>query len=298
MALTSITAPTNINTAVGTVFNYASAGASIFNSVQSLFGAVPDVGPQNRSSINQLRSQLTKTDILSTNLFYVSFAGLSAPASQTMSLLCHQTSLPGVSFGTSETRRYGYGPVEKKPTFPIFTDLSMTFIGDGRGVVHKMFYNWMNTMVRFDSPTAAAWGPAATGSAFNSTSLPYEVSYKDNYSTTITITAVDRSNQEIIIIDLLEAYPIALGDISMSWSDTDSLMNIPVTFTFMNWKYQRIDISEIMRGDMSESLLNKLIKAGTAIQTLSTISRPRSIGDIVNVTNLGALAVNGLKGLF
>lgn len=298
MALTSITAPANINTAVGSAFNYASAGASVFNSVRSLFGVTPEAGPQNISSINRLRSELTKTDIMSTNLFYVTISGLSSSASQTLSLLCHQTSLPGVSFGSSETRRYGYGPVEKKPTFPIFTDLSMTFIGDGRGAVHKMFYNWMNTMVRFDSPTAAAWGPAATGSMFNSTSLPYEVAYKDNYSTTITITAVDRANQEIIVIDLLEAYPFAMGDISLSWSDTDSLMNIPVTFTFINWKYQRIDVSEILRGGGSEGLFNKLVKVGTAIQTLSTISKPKSIGDIVNVTNMGTMAINGLKGMF
>lgn len=295
----SISAPANINTYLGTGFNYVGAGASIFNSVRSIFGGdAANEGPNNKSSINQLRSQLTKTDILSTNLFYVTVSGLSTQASQTMSLLCHQTNLPGVSFGTSETRRYGYGPTEKKPTFPIFTDLSMTFIGDGRGVVHKMFYNWMNTMVRFDSPTAAAWGPAMYGSPLNNTSLPYEVAYKDNYSTTITITAIDRSSQEIIIVDLLEAYPIALGDISLSWADTDSLMNIPVTFTFMNWKYQRINVSEILRGQMSDSLFGKLIKFGTAVQTLSTISRPNSIGDVVNVTNLGSMAINGLKGVF
>lgn len=287
----------NFNTGIGTVYNGVGAAASVIDSVKSIFGGESNVQRgENVSAINNLRSYLTKNDVLSNNLFYVQFtppriyATSGLQISKDLSLLCHQASLPGVSFGTSDIRRYGVGVTEKKPTFPIFTDLSLSFIGDGRGAVRNYFYNWMNNIVRFTDHA---------GGAANGQMAPFEVRYKEDYMVRMNIVVVDRYNRNILVTEINEAYPIALGDQSLSWYDNDSLMSVPVTFTYYNWKSQTIDVGSVLAGqNPSPNLLQKLLKVGTAIQTLSTIKSPRSIGDIVNVTKNAASSINGIKGLF
>lgn len=286
-----------INSTAGTIFNYVGAGASVIDSVKSIFGIEKEQQfGQNPSAINNLRSYISKNDVLSNNLFYVSFtppkfyATSGLQFSKDLSLLCHNASLPGVSFGTSDVRRYGVGVTEKKPTFPIFTDLSLTFIGDGRGAVRNFFYNWMDNTIKFSQHGG---GPVLQ------TYSPFEVAYKDDYAVRMEIIVLDRHNRKIFVTEINEAFPIALGDQSLSWNDNDSLMSVPVTFTYYNWKSQSIDVSSIIAGEQpSTSLLGSLVKIGTAIQTLATIKKPNSIGDIVNITRNTTSAFNGIRGLF
>lgn len=280
-----------INTTAGSIFNAVAGTSAVINSVKSLFGGGEEYQSSgNVSSINQLRSYLTKTDILSNNLFYVRFGGLGDIA-RDLSLLCHSASLPGVGFGTTEVRRHGFGVAEKVPTIPLFTDTTLSFIGDGKGDVRNFFVKWMNNIIRFNEHASMPFGAKGmTG--------PFEVSYKSQYTCQIEIVVVNRTNQEIFVVTLNDAYPIALGDQSLSWHDNDSLMSIPVTFTYYNWTAQVIEVPS--GGDISNnpSLINQLVKVGTAVQTLATIKKPRSIGDIVNVTKNASLAVSGLKGFF
>ncbi len=286
-----------INTAVGTAFNAVGAGSAVIDSVRSLFGgdAAPERG-NNRSAINNIRSYLSKNDILSNNLFYVEISipkiltGTHDKMARDLPLLCHSAALPGVSFATSEVRRYGVGITEKRPTFPIFTDTTLTFIGDGKGEVRNFFYNWMTNIIKFDTPGAT--GPV--GSRMS----PFEIDYKENYQCQITIVVLNRSNQQIFKVTLTDAFPIALGDQTLSWHDNDSMMSIPVTFTYYNWKCETLDVAGINAGiTPSANLLSSLVKIGTAVQTLASIKTPRSIGDIVNVSKNAALVINGIRGL-
>ena len=181
------------------------------------------------------------------------------------------------------------GITEKQPTFPIMTDLSLTFIGDGEGKVRYFFSNWMNSIVKYRKPASSS----------NPKHEMFEIGYKRDYTCTIDIVVVDRYNKKIFHIKVHEAWPIALGDQSLNWNDNDSLMNIPVTFTYYNWTQEVIDIDTAsLAGDLAPSILGKVVKIGTAIQTLATIKKPKSIGDIINVTRNASNVVNGLKGLF
>jgi hypothetical protein len=37
-----------------------------------------------------------------------------------------------------------------------------------------------------------------------------------------------------------EAFPISMGDIPLNWGDTNSLIKIPVTFTFFTWRNEAV----------------------------------------------------------
>jgi hypothetical protein len=188
-----------------------------------------------------------------------------------------------VLLDTTQIKRYGFGPSEKKPYGATFVDVNMSFFGDGNYNVHRFFYSWMNKIVVFaKSPTEAN---------------AFEVNYKEDYQTDIKITALDETGNTVTIVTLVNAYPIFLGDIPLSWSDTDSFVKIPVGFTYQYWKRELIDLGDKVQPG-STGILQKLMGATAALQVLSNIRKPNSIGDVINVVNNSKIAIGGLRGLF
>lgn len=240
----------------------------------------------DRKGINKIQSTINKLNGLQrSSHYYVTIpAPLVLAGDQVPPLipfLTEATSLPGVMMNTTPIKRYGYGPEEKKPYAPTFVDINMTFFGDGKGAVHDFFYRWLNKIVIFDKN-------ATDANAF-------EVYYKNSYATDITITTIDETGNIITEVTLLKAYPIFLGDISLSWHDNDSFVRIPVGFTFYNWKKKTIDLNTPVLPGQGASAMQKILGVATAIQTLSTIRKPNNVADIINVVGNSKIAIGGLN---
>lgn len=159
-----------------------------------------------------------------------SFVGAFASAVQNIRFMAEATNLPGVSLATTEIRRHGYGVIEKKPYVPIFTDLNIVFRNDKQAQLYDLFQTWMKLIVNFD-----ARGSINSVSGVMPGQAVYEVAYKENYMATIILHVLDNRGGEPIQIILLEAYPIFLGEIPMSWGAVNDYMKIPVKFTFKDW---------------------------------------------------------------
>lgn len=272
---------------------------SMQDGLTKLFGGSKMAASTNPDvrSVNEFRSFLYKKNGLARqNRFYVTITAPKVMGGRTedardISFLAESTNLPGVSLASTEVRRIGYGPTERFPYAPIFVDTNMSFLGDNTGTVHNFFTEWMNSVLRFDSHHLEATGRTGLDS--------YEVEYKDQYCVDIKITCVDEMNQKIMQFTLVDAWPIFLGDVGLGWGAVDDVMRIPVTFTFVRWYKEDIDVSGLLKegGKSSLTTIQKLIKLGSAIQTLSTITKPNSVADVINVVNNSKIAVGGLRGL-
>ena len=240
--------------------------------------------------ISRFRSEVIgDTGLLRNNLFLVSIqfsqefaqtqTNLMKLTPRTLMMFTDQASLPGLSLGSEDqNRRYGTGVAEKMPYGAFFTDITLGFLADGNGEILKMFHNWMKYIVNYDSRRNGPTG-------FNEAE-PYEVAYKDNYSATMEITVFNESADKIITYTLNEVYPLFLGEIAMSWSDNDSIMKIPVTFTYRDWQTDSMSTANLSKGVSNNlTLLQKILKVGTAVQAISAIKRPQSVGDVINVVN-------------
>jgi hypothetical protein len=257
--------------------------------------------PDSLSDINKFRSTISaKNGLLRTNKFYVEIgpppmmAGAGNEVAKIIPFLTEATNVPGMSLATSEIRRYGYGPIERKPYAPVFTDQTFTFLGDGTGQVHQFFYSWMNGIVKSDRMPYSSFGVGYNGLR------PFEVEYKSEYATDIRITVLDEANKKVIVVILHEAYPIFMGDTALSWADNDNIMRFPVTFTFFNWSLEEIDLSGLLDsgGGGNLSLLQRILKVGSAIQTISSIRKPTGVADVINIVNNSKIAIGGLTGIF
>jgi len=277
------------------VSNLPGVPEGLRNAIGSLFGTGRGLPPgQNRRDLNNFLGTASKLKGFARPAhFYIEIRPPHTMRHQSdnarsLAFLCESANLPGVSFATSPIRRYGYGPVENKPYAPIFIDTTMTFLTDASGMVQKFFYEWMNSIIKFDE---VVYGPV--GDAHDYSIAPFEVNFKDQYSTDILVTTVDESNNDILNVRFREAYPVFMGDVNLGWGDTDSVSRLPITFTFFNWKIERININQVLE-KRSPSAIQSLIKVGTAIQTLATLRKPNNVADIINVVNNSKIALGGL----
>ena len=140
--------------------------------------------------------------------------------------------------------------------------------------------------------------PQSSGTTSYNGLNAFEVEYKNDYAVDIVITCYDERDQSIVICTLRRAFPIFLGDIQLSWAENDSFMRIPVTFTYQTWDLEVININSVLTGNYMSGL-QKILKVGTAIQTIaSIIHKPTGVADILNSVSKAKSVIGGLGGLF
>jgi hypothetical protein len=151
-------------------------------------------------------------------------------SSRYVELWCDSTAIPGVNIKTAETRRYGYGPVEKFGSVASFNGVTLTFIADKNAKVHYFFHNWTKLISNYDVRTGDFSRQSGIGSQ-----RPYEISYKNTYVSNVEIIVFDDNGKQTMKVVLRHAYPTAIGDIQLNWSDTNDFVKIPVSFTFTDF---------------------------------------------------------------
>lgn len=259
--------------------------------------------PEQGFDIARFRAEVVgESGLLRPNLFLVSiqfpqeFAStqtqLSKLTPRTLMSFTEAAALPGISLMTDDAvRRYGTGTVDKMAYGAVFTDITLSFLADGHGEILKMFHNWFKYIVNFDSSRNGETG-------FNGAE-PYEVGYKDQYAATMEITSFNEEGDKIITYKLNEVFPLFLGEIALNWGDSDSIMRIPVTFTFRDWQSDSMSITAVKPGTSNNlTMAQKILKVGSIVQAVSTIRSPRNVADVIGIVNNASIIGAGSRGLF
>jgi hypothetical protein len=151
-----------------------------------------------------------------------------------LSLRCTSASFPGMNLIVKDDIvRYGRGPIDKTAHNVLFSDIHCTFIVDGRGIIQNYFYKWMQSIVNSDS--SGSMNTASHGA------LPYEVTYKDDYTTRLLITQLNDRNDGVLECQAHKVFPIAVGDIQLGWEQNDQIIMLPVTFSYRDHKIVKLE---------------------------------------------------------
>jgi hypothetical protein len=125
---------------------------------------------------------------------------------------CEVANLPGRTFATTEQKTYG--PIEKHPYLTTYNDIDLTFIVDDDMQQRLLFDGWLN----YINPT------------YN-----YNMRYKENYATTLTINQYNVSNEKTYAVSLMDAYPVSMNQLDLDWNG-DGYHKLTVTFAYTYWK--------------------------------------------------------------
>ena len=125
---------------------------------------------------------------------------------------CEAAQLPGRTLATADQRIYG--PTEKYPYQTTYEDLELTFIVTSDMVEKYLFDSWIEKI-----------NPSSTNN----------FEYKYDYSTTITVNQYDSTDELVYSADFIEAYPIAINQLDLDWSQNDSYHKLTVVFAYTRW---------------------------------------------------------------
>lgn len=288
---------TKINTLIGGVQQVTGAGQAVgdlfgfpgvFNSI------LGNVAPRGKFSINEFKSAVNQYNgLLKNNLFLCQIippATMAGASARDIILFCDNANMPSVRLAVDEEIvRNGYGPAESMPYKPMFTEVQLGFYGDGEGMIHTFFQEWINSIVNFDLRNGYEAFSSRTGMS------PYEVAYKEDYATQMQMCVYNETQNNIIEIEIFEAFPLAIDDIQLNWGSNDEIMRINVRFSF-TYYVSKSTAPQILSGSPT-SILGMLQKGASIAQTISTLKKPQTIGDFVNTVNKANIIKNGVFGI-
>lgn len=156
-------------------------------------------------------------------------------SAKSLNYRCESAQLPGRTFATTEQKTYG--PVEKTPYLNTYTDIDLTFIVDD-DMQQKVFFDaWMS----YINPM------------YN-----YNMRYKGDYSTVITINQYDVNNQLSYSVNLYDAYPISMNQMDLDWS-SDGNHKLIVTFAYTYWKNNSLQAAGMELVDAGIAAISSMV---------------------------------------
>jgi hypothetical protein len=201
-----------------------------------------------RFDINSFKSEINKNDVLPTHSYLVTFApfrlGSEANVpltefitnnSNKLILRCESVVLPTVQLLEEENiRRYGYGPVEKVPYGVQFNDLTITWLVDKRSELIQFFYQWMNTIVFYETRGVNQVDVESDRPGLNRY-LGYDVGYKDEFTCPkVRVSVYDRELNTVTEYVLYDVFPMNIQSQNLAWSQENEVQKLTVTFSFIN----------------------------------------------------------------
>jgi hypothetical protein len=145
-----------------------------------------------------------------------------------MKFYAHEATLPGFTLGVSEVRRDGYGLAEKKPFVGAFTEVGIRFYADANSLVWNYLQLWLTGIFNF-IPTS---GGTLSSVSYNDRQ---ELTYKKDYTASISINVYDIAGKKSITVELIDAFPLSISDLPLNWGDNNSLMRVSTVFSFKTW---------------------------------------------------------------
>jgi hypothetical protein len=136
-----------------------------------------------------------------------------------------------VGFATRNVVRYGYGPHEKQPTFPVFNDVMVTFYNDSLSNNLTFFQQWMWSVQNFNMSSGILPNSGDT----NGSVQPYELLYRDDYVVNGMITLLDNTDQDVCTWRMRRMWPIHMPNVKLGWAIINDVMRVTVMFAYTDW---------------------------------------------------------------
>jgi len=152
--------------------------------------------------------------------FRVLFSGaiLKGGSDRMLALLCNSTQLPGRSLDTNEYTTHG--PIRKYPYQNVYDDVTFSFYCEESMGVSELFHEWHSFIC--DNNTTN------------------EFSYYEDYVSDMIIEQFDAAGNITRSVKLIDAYPVMVSPLDLSWSSQNEFLNLQVTFTFKYWREEPV----------------------------------------------------------
>jgi hypothetical protein len=146
--------------------------------------------------------------------------GLASHAStgRNLSFRCDSATLPGRNIELTN-KKIGSAPIEKFPYHTSYTDVTLDFISSSDMSERVFFDAWLD---------------------YINPSTDFNFNYKSTYAVDLLITQYDMSGNKTYESKLIDAYPVTINPMDLSWS-TEDVHKVTVQFTYTYWLNNNIN---------------------------------------------------------
>ena len=165
-----------------------------------------------------------------------------------MALRCESCSLPGFQILTKDYKMYSGMPNLKVPNGREHDDIDLTFISSGDMKERKLFDEWIYLISNFSTNNVSYFKDIVSDiqiSVYNEMPNAERVESSIQYAGFETgqtgATTTKTSGQKlapIYTVDLINAYPLRVETLPVSWEDTDQIQKFTVTVTYEQLKFK------------------------------------------------------------
>ena len=173
--------------------------------------------------------------------------------SRMLTMRCENAELPGRTIATTSMKIYGVE--EKFPYMTSFNDMSLTFIVADDMKEKKFFDAWLNWI----NPNSN-----------------YNLKYKQDYSVALRINQYDVKNKVSYSVDLVDAFPIAVNGMDLSWS-ADGYHKVTVTFAYTSWRDN--SFQTLAMEFLENTLADSMFRSTPELRTSAEIQASIDLGD-------------------
>ena len=134
-----------------------------------------------------------------------------------LKLTAISSNIPSMIVDTVNYRRGAVTNIEAFPVNVTYSDLSITFLSDGKGEVLRLFKAWLDSLFISREDDAER----------------FRVAYRDDYlAKSLKIRHFDPTGKQIVEYTFIDAFPYHTGDISLNWGAFNDVVSINVNFKY------------------------------------------------------------------
>lgn len=172
----------------------------------SIMGVVRNIGSIISNPIDSIISKIDQ------NRYYAAFQVNPVAITQNLEFFCYSAQLPALNYQSTDTRTYG--TPWKDPYEIGIEDVTLSFYCSA-DMKEKYFFD--------------AWQYAMKDPVTN------DYYYNREYSTQVLIQVYSETDQNKYGVRLVDAYPISVSAVDLSYGNNDDIMRMNVTLTYKNW---------------------------------------------------------------
>lgn len=134
-------------------------------------------------------------------------------------LYAEHVNLPGMVI--TNKRQQIFGPSDPRPMSMDFggENLTITFLADSQMDLRDMFDYWVQCIIDPDN---------------------YTVAYQEDYTATLFIKLLDKSDNEVYSVKIEDCYPFMVSPIDVNASAQNSVARFTVSFAYRKWKNEAL----------------------------------------------------------
>jgi hypothetical protein len=204
---------------------------------------------------------------------------------------CKSATIPGLNVVVQDYRPNGFGLPHSVPTALQPDQVNLVFMMDSQHKVLNFFHQWMQKVVNYD--ISRGMFSEVNGQ------LPYEMGYRNDYVSTITLALYSNDTNNFYEYTLLNAFPTQISPIDVAWDDNDSYSTMTVNFAYSGMTVTgAVEGSPSTRVARGNGLLEFINSVGATSQLINQGSLPRSVQDAIDSFTSVKNAFNTISSIF